>query len=186
VAAVDATLLTAKLDYRRQFRASRWSLGLNTFFTLLPLASNLPPSSSLRFLGANWRLGYRVTDAGTPWMVETAFGAYYQTTLVSGASFGYQHLTGPQLLLRAARAFKSAGAAPSLVGGYLKYAMMAEGVRLSRMTNHELAAGLSWAGTLARLPLSFSVDYATLEFGDGVDTISVRSLSAGAGYRWSF
>ncbi len=183
---VSASLLTAKLDYRRQFQKSRWSLGLNTFLTLLPVSSNLPAGASLRFLGVNGRLGYRLTDAASPWSVETAFGLYYQTTLVSGSSFGYQHLTGPQLLLRVARIFRTAGAAPSLLGGYAKYAMMSEGFRLARMTNHEMAAGLSWAGKIAQLPLSFSLDYATLEFGDGVDTISVRSFSVGAGYRWSF
>jgi hypothetical protein len=183
---MSALFLTGKLDYRRQFEKSRWSLGLNTFFTLLPISSSLPEGASLRFVGVNGRLGYRLTDSANGWIAETSFGLYYQTTLVSGASFGYQNLGGPQLFLRVVRILRSAGSSSSLVAGYLKYAMMAEGFQLSRMTNHEVAAGLSWAGTLAKLPLSFSFDYATLEFAYGVDAITVKTLSAAAGYRWTF
>ena len=202
LAPVSALILTPKIDFRHQFGQSRWSFGINTFFSAATLSSNLPADTSMGFIGVNWRLAYRLTEPRNPWNIELSGGTYYETMMVSDQAFGFQNLIGPQTVLRMARAvtpsrrdtsvLRMARAVTpsrrdtSFVAAYAKYALMTEGFRLTNMANRETAFGLSWAGRIVGAPVSIMADYATLDLTSDTDTITLRSVTLGAGYRLSF
>jgi hypothetical protein len=175
-----AILITPKLDFRMPLGASRWSIGANAFGTALSLSSEFPAGTTgVRFIGVNWRLGYRLTNPG-PWVAEVAGGTYFDTMVTSGAQFGYQNLVGPQLLLRVGRALSS-----SLLTGYGKYALMSSGFSFAGGSS-QMAFGLSWAKKVGGGQLAVLGDFAQLSYLDGDNSVEVNTLSLGTGYIFSF
>jgi len=180
------SLLTGEVDYRRVFVNSSWTLGLNASGTILPLNSQVPDGSSMRVLSAAWRLGYRLPWISSPWGLEVAGGSFFQTMLVSENGFGFQNLTGPQVVLRSARMFRPAGAAPFLITGSVKYLKFFGVEQSSVLSNSEVGVELAWNGSFFRLPINVTAQYSTFSFDDGTDSIRMKSLSLGAGYRFQF
>ena len=176
----SAILVTPKVDYRMPLGASRWSLGANAFGTALSLSSEYPEGTNgIRFIGANWRLGYRLTRSG-PWAAEIAAGTYFDTMLVSGTQFGYQNLVGPQAFLRVGRAIGN-----SLVSGYAKYALMSNGLAFSSGSS-QVASGLSWSRRAGPGQLVLQGDFARLAYAQESSSVEVTTLSLSSGFAFGF
>jgi hypothetical protein len=180
LAPFGAILITPKVDIRMQLGTSRWSLGANAFGTALSLSSEYPDGTNgIRFIGANWRLGYRLTRSG-PWAAEIAAGTYFDTMLVSGGPFGYQNLVGPQVFLRVGRAVGN-----SLVSGYAKYALMSNGLAFSSDSS-QVASGLSWSRRAGPGQLVIQGDFAHLSYAQGSSSVAVSTLSLSSGFAFGF
>lgn len=176
--------LTLRAGYTHVFSSKKWELGISGFGTLLPFGVSAPASfvePSLRFIGINARMGYRLRW-GDGWNAALLGGIYYTTTSYGGnRPFGFRNLAGPQVFPVIS---KLVGATKtSALGGYLKFSPVAENLNLLTLANRELALGMFWRRTLGNgHPFSYSLDWSTLALDNGVTAISVNTISVGATY----
>lgn len=175
--------LTAKFSYTALILPPKWDFAANTFFTLLPLSSNIP-DVTVRFLGINFRFGYVLQSIPQPWSVSLLAGYYYVTTFVSPPSLGFVNLAGPQFFPVVRRKFRNGDAAYA----YLKFSPLTNGVSLEllNLSNRELAIGGGWSTPLANgHPFSLALDVSTFSFDvpkrSKLIEYSTFSLSAGYG-----
>jgi hypothetical protein len=175
--------LTLKLSFQRPFFFPNWDIALNAFGT----AYTFQPSKAdtqARFIGANFRVGYKLPFIKDPWGLSIAAGAYYNTMIVTRDAFGYRNITGPQLfpLLK-----RTLGPRNTLYG-YFKYSPVGNRFALTSFDNREIAAGAGWVRSLKNgHPLTLSLDFANLkQFSDTrVDTttlVTTWTLSLGYGF----
>ncbi len=146
-----------------------WDLGLSGFVNLSTLSSN--STADVRFIGANARLGYVFPGIEKPWRLALYGGWYYSTMMADDMSFGFRHISGPQLYPTLRRAFANGTA----LSGYFKFSTIADRLGLLNFGNNELAAGLSYLIPISGNPYQIGVDYARLKFaiqGREIDTSS--------------
>jgi hypothetical protein len=156
----------------------RISIAVGGYYTLLPLTST-EPGKSIRFLGVNGRLGFRVPWPPKPWTLSLMFGGYYTTTTSTPtAEFGFTNMAGPQVFPVLSRALSKR----SLIGSYFKYSAVAAGFNIIPVGS-ELAGGINYSYRLRNNNnLLFSVDAAQLKINiQEVLDITSRSLSFSVG-----
>jgi hypothetical protein len=174
------TALTAKAAYQRALGARGWGASASGYLTALPLGRNRA-DSTMRFLGLNLRFGYTVPGVRAPWKLSLNTGLYYTTTLVTNNAFGFTNMFGPQLYPTLQRLVGR----KDVVGAYLKFSPMMDGLSFFGLANRELAAGLSWTRPLPRERfLSASVDYAAFRLDYSRINIQSNSFSLSLGYGW--
>ncbi|HAR42908.1 MAG TPA: hypothetical protein DCS07_09815 [Bdellovibrionales bacterium] len=169
------TALTAKIGYAYQL-SPLWDMGLNTYFTALPLSSSTSGVTA-RYIGINGKVGYQVTTPD-PWKLSLQFGGYFTTMLVTQNRFGFANLMGPQIfpVLR-----RTLGA--DSVSGYFKFSPIGSGFSFMELSNREIAVGLGWTHRLAGgNVISFNADYATLDLLIENTAINSSSFSLSVGY----
>jgi len=174
--------LTAKFSYTHLIFPPKWDFAANTFFTVLPLSSNLS-NVSVRFLGINFRFGYVLQNIPRPWSVSLLGGYYYVTTFVSPPALGFVNLAGPQFFPVVRRKFRNGDAAY----GYLKFSPLTNGVSFSLLSvsNRELALGGGWSTPLANgHPFSLALDISSFSFkvAKRNKNIDYSTISVSAGY----
>ncbi len=157
IEAYSQTAMTVKLSALRPFKDSRWELGANAFFTALPLSKS--ENITARYLGANLRLGYHLSNTPKSWDIGLYAGVYYTTMLVTENFFGYKDLNGPQLF----PVIKKNIGQNQLIAGYFKFSSITSGYSLLSFSNREIAGGVSYAwNTNSSHPVSLSLDIADL------------------------
>lgn len=152
-----------------------WDLGLSGFVNAGTLSSNA--RADVRFIGVNARVGYVFPGIEKPWRLALYGGWYYSTMVANDLSFGYRHISGPQIYPTLRRAFSNGSA----LSGYLKYSPIADRIGLLDLGNSEWAAGLSWLQPIGGNPYLFSVDHARLRFSIQGRSIDTGSWSLGFG-----
>lgn len=183
---------TLKLDFRYWFSLPNWSFDLGTYYSMFALshkvvstiASALPASDALRFFGANGRVGYSFDRApSSRWAWTISGGIYYATSLGTGSSttaiYGFRNQTGPQVV----PGFGYDLGGGSRLTGYVKGALITQGLSLVSLKSYEAAVGLAWRRTLANGHLfSVGLDVAQLHITQEDTQILSRTYSLGAGY----
>ena len=160
------------------FTLSRdWGIGVSSSITAFPLSSNIP-GVTLRFFTFDARLGTRLPWLPDPWSVRILFGGYYETTLTSGASFGFSNMTGPELypILERRLSNRENG------NIHLRYAtILSKGVNLS---SYSFGGGLSFGRALTnghQLLCSFDYNRENLELSN-LFSIQANAMTLSLGY----
>ena len=172
--------VTAKASYLRLLPWARWTIGLSSFFTALPITTSIPGISA-RFLGINLRVGYQVARIKAPWELAVLTGWYYTSMFVTNDYLGFRNLAGPQLYPVLTRHLTLRDSAFC----YAKYSPVTNGLSLSFLSfsDRELAAGGGWIHGLKNgHPLSVTLDVANIGFAYRSSTISSSSVSLGVLY----
>jgi hypothetical protein len=179
--------ITLKGSYVYRLAPPNWDLGITVFGTGLVLSSNIP-STTARFIGANFRVGYAVSQIQEPWRLLLMFGGYYTTMSVSPNSFGFQNLSGPQFFPVLRRALNQGDS----ISSYFKISpVSAGGISLTNLSSRELALGVTYNKNLKNgHSMPFSIDYSNLQSsvetsdGSAVVPVAVTSLTLGIGYNF--
>jgi hypothetical protein len=174
----SALMTTFKMSYVQNVFSPQWDFGVNAFMTLLGLSSNMP-STSVRFLGANFRFGYVLPFVQSPWRMSVLTGIYYARMFVQNDAFGYQTLIYPQFFPTVRRSIDSKHA----LIAYLKYVPIAPGFGLS-WEEKELAAGLVFEKIQRNgRPISFAMDFANLSaIPSATRAFESKTISFSIGY----
>jgi hypothetical protein len=157
----------------------RFDLGINAYYTALPLSSNT--SDQMRFLGLNARLGYTPTWLATPWKLKFTGAWYYTTTFVTNDNFGFKNMWGPvfsPVLIRQLNGNR-------MWSTYLRFSLVSGGIGNLSASN-EVALGGSYSWPFKGFQSFFvSADIAQLSivFPDET-TAQSRTISMGFGYSW--
>lgn len=165
--------LTPKFALQFPLVKPNLDLVLNTFFTAIPLSASRS-DVTVRFLGINGRVGYRLPFVKSPWSLSILGGWYYTTMIVTNSLFGFKNLSGPQLFPLISRQISAKGS----IYGYAKFAPI---VAISfSPSNRELAFGTGYVTFLGNgRPISFNLDYSSFQFT--ISTINVNSTSVSLG-----
>ena len=178
------TTLTAKFSYQKTIFYSNWDIGVNFFMNVLPVTKS-QSDITVRFLGANFRLGYAIPWIPAPWSFTVLGGIYYSQMFVTNNSFGYSPLYYPQIFPILKRVFSKGDSAYL----YLKFVPLAEQGIFSTI-ERELAVGAGWAHPLQnKHPILIAVDFSDMKFMSHLtptQTLTLRSnsLSLSLGYGW--
>ena len=173
-----STTLTGGFNY--WIKPGRWLSGVSGYVTLFPIThSGASQDVTIRFIGVNGRAGYVFQSVPKPWSLSIMGGVYYVAGIASTVDLGgFVNVMGPQIY-PAIRYSRSNG---DQVSGYFKFSPLSAGFSLLSMANRELATGVSYTFTRARL--SVLGDYSDLSFYFKPDTsgpieVHSRSLSLG-------
>jgi hypothetical protein len=169
VAPYSAVMLSGKIGLQFALAPPVWDGAINIFGNLLPL---IPDSSGnvARFIGINARVGYVVKQVRDPWRLSLMGG--------SGNAFGFKDVSGPQFFPLIRRKFSDSRG----VYGYIKYAPVAAGGRITSLGDRELALGLGGNWVNGRnTPLSLSLDIADLSAELSGVPISCRTATLSLG-----
>lgn len=156
----------------------KWDFGGNIFVTLFPLSSSTP-DTSVRYLGANIRVGYTVAK-WSRYRVALLGGIYYTTMFVSPGNFGFKDLMGPTLFPTFQAYFPQ-----GYFSTYAKYSPVGNGTQISSLNYGELAVGASWTRPLKRqgvMLLSFDLSRLRAQAQGLPISSNSMSLSIGYGY----
>lgn len=183
VARFSIVALTVKTAYQRSIFFPHLQFGANLFFTAFSLGS--PPSgSTVRFLGANVRVGYTLPVPRAPWKVTLSLGLYYARMFVSGAVavFGFQDLLFPHIYPTLSREISPKDSATL----YLKFVPLGQSFFSIDSSERELAVGLGWNRRLdSGKNLIFGFDYSNLRFLSGVNrAYGTSALGLSISYGW--
>ncbi len=182
VSQYDLLALTGKISLLFQLRPPTWDVALSAYYTLLPFRNSLDDEITIRFFGANFRLGYTFIFIPEPWRVSIQFGYYYTTTHVTDNLFGYQAISGPQIYPTIRRVLASGDA----ITAYAKFSPIASQFQFLAFSNREIAAGLSYGylvknGFLADRMIILSADFADLYIAEQDSEAKSRSMTVGIG-----
>ncbi|MBY0472618.1 hypothetical protein K2X30_15745 [bacterium] len=171
--------LTGKASLSYAF-SKRWSTMGSFYITLLPLSSttrDLP-----RFLGLNFRIGYKLPFVSDPWDLTLLAGYYFTTMFVPSGNYGFQNMSGPQLY----PVLRKNNPSGSSAYGYVKFSPVSNQLSLLRMSNREMAfgAGMSFPPNSkgGAYGVTFDAAFVNLFFPESDVTISTYSISLGASY----
>ncbi len=173
---------TVKLGYRVDLKPPRFDLGINAFFTAFALSSTLAraPSGfnnvSVKYLGFNAKVGYLLYQDPS-WRIALYGGGYYTTMFVTGNSFGFNNLSGPQLFPVVSTFFGS-----NSLSAYLKFSPVGEGFNIASLSDREIAGGISYAHSYAEgnsISLHLDISQLSITVGDIPVTSSSTSFSVG-------
>jgi hypothetical protein len=156
--------------------SSRWSLGVSGYYTLLPIQAS--SDTTIRYLGLNGRIGYRLPLGSGAWSLSLHTGVYYTTTFVADDAFGFNNMMGPQFFPMVSRAFAS-GFTLSM---YAKVSPVSAGGFALSIDNREYATGLSASWRLkSGHSVGVTLDAASFKLHIEDVDISSSSLSLGVG-----
>ena len=181
VAAYSSINLTAKLAVNYLLFPPKWDLGFSSYVTAFQFSKN--QNISAYYIGVNARIGYIVQQIQEPWKFSLYGGWYYLTMIVSGNSFGFKNLQGPQLYPSLRRTFKKGSA----VAAYLKFSPITDNFSLLQLNNRELALGAAYIYPLPKgHTISVSADYSSTELSLVSHTIPIaietNTFTIGTGY----
>ncbi|MFL5813887.1 MAG: hypothetical protein ACJ763_09950 [Bdellovibrionia bacterium] len=179
--------VTLKGSYVYRLAPPNWDLGVTVFGTAAVLSSDVPATTA-RFFGANFRIGYAVSQISEPWRLLLMFGGYYTTMSVSTNNFGFKNLSGPQFFPVLRRALSQGDS----VSTYFKISpVSAGGISVTNLNSREMAFGVTYNKNLKNgHSIPFSIDYSNLkseiESDDGTAKVPVQlnSLTFGVGYNF--
>lgn len=174
--------LTGKGGVNYVLTPGKWDAGLSTFITLLPLTKSAPTAA--RFWGVNGRVGYTLPGIAAPWSLQIMGGWYYTTMFVSGNTFGFRHMNGPQIFPVLRKQFDKT----STGSAYLKYSPVSGGgAKLNALSNREIAGGVAYTFLAwEKKYLTLGADLASLQISiydvpsDTNIQFSVTTISLGA------
>lgn len=175
--------VTLKGAFTRSFLHPRLILSASAYMTAYTLASSLP-DLSVRYLGANLRLGYSALSPQSPWQISVSAGLFYGTMLVSPANFGYKNLLYPQVYPALTRRLSDR----NTLGAYFKFVPLSESLLAVNLREREWAVGLFWDRALGESKaLTFGMDVSDLSFRvPSGKVINSGSYSASAGLKLKF
>ena len=183
---VSEIALTVKGGYTRRF-SPRWDTGISFYMTALPLTSSggTATVSSARFLGINFRIGYKLNKKRSPWSWYLLAGYYYTTMMVSNDAFGFRNMQGPQLF-PVVRKQNSNG---SSITSYLKFSPVSQRFSLRQVSDNEIAIGFAYGlKPKKNKSVAFTLDVARLQLSIAEPTqsadITSTSISLGAAYNF--
>lgn len=175
LAKISLISATVKLGVTYLLKPGVWDLGFASFFNAQQLSSNYA-ASSIRFFGANLRLGYTLPFVRGDWRLNLMGGIYYTTMMVSTGNFGYRNQLGPQFFPVLTRFLKSGDS----VALYAKYSPIGSPLKMS---NRELAGGLSYRSLLKnKNSLIYGVDVSQLNFTATSGAMKIFTFSGSVGY----
>jgi hypothetical protein len=177
---LSETAITVKGGYSNGWN-DKWSYAIGGYFTLLPISTS-SPTQSIRFIGINGRIGYRIPWISAPWGLSIMTGAYFTTTQSSpSGEFGFTNMAGPQIypVLSYALTRKDA------LSTYFKYSSVSRGFSISGVGN-EIAWGLSYIRRINKENnFVTSIDVAQLKMNvDEILFITSQSVSVSVGIGW--
>jgi hypothetical protein len=160
--------------------SSRWELSASSYFSPIPVTTSVS-GVSLGFLGANVRVGRRLTKSHSQWGVVMSLGGYFLTTFPSATSFGFQNVTGPQIY----PTLSYEASSKQRYWMYLKYSPIFNGFQVLSITNAEAAMGVgaSFKDLIKKehsLGVTFDLSQLSLNFSG--TTIYMNTYSLGAVY----
>lgn len=182
--------ITGKVSFDYHIVPRRWDLGISMYATALvpyarlneqyyPQIGESAPSGSIRFLGANARVGYTLPFINNPWSLTLMGGVYYTTTFCSVSPsypFGFENLMGPQLFPVLRRSLANGNS----LSMYLKYSPVSSGgFSVYSLSSREVAAGATYSIRHGKHFIPISLDVANLQTNiedDVVDPISGNTL----------
>jgi hypothetical protein len=173
VGTYSALLITPKLGIAYAFN-DQWMLAVGGFMNFGPVGGQ-PGMPSVTFQGLNGRLGVSFPAKST-WKTTFMFGVYTLRMTVSDNSFGFDQLSGPQILLAERKSLD----AKNSVGGYVKASLLMEGSTLS-FAKRELSGGLNYEHRFGSVGVVGSGDLAELDLTIGEVQIISRTLTFGLG-----
>ncbi len=179
--------ITLKGSYVYRLAPPNWDLGITVFGTGMVLSSSLPGATA-RFIGANFRVGYAVSQVREPWRLLLMVGGYYTTMIVSPNTFGFQNLSGPQFFPVLRRALNQGNS----ISSYFKISpVSAGGFSITNLSSREMAFGVTYNKNLKNgHSMPFSIDYSNLKSsvetpdGTAMVPVAVNSLTFGVGYNF--
>lgn len=135
---LSSIVVTPKISLNYLMPSPFWSLGFTGYISALQARSSL--DATVRFLGLNFRAGYRLPVIREPWQLTLMAGYYFTTSLVTPATFGYRNVGGPQFYPTLRRAFSSGDFAT----GYFKFSPIANAVNILDFSNREIGLGVAY------------------------------------------
>ncbi len=175
----SSVALTAKGGLVYAWAPGRWSLGLTSFITMLPMTNSRSDGKAGRFLGVNLRAAYALPLGRGPWALGFAFGGYFSTMFVTDDAFGYQNVAGPQLYPSLRRRFANGES----IGAYAKYSPVSSGLSLMTLANREIAFGIDWNRPLqSGESFGLGLDISNLVLYEGSTAIDSSTVTIGLNY----
>jgi hypothetical protein len=182
VTSFTQTALTAKASASYLLFPPNWDVAGSAFYTLLPLSHTQPTAA--RFLGLNFRVGYKTPWLSGPWELRLMGGWYYTTMFVSDLSYGFRNMNGPQLFPTARRTLGNG----AIAGAYFKFSPVTDGLSPLSLSNREIAAGLSYSfppgqggSSIRKKRWSLLLDFASMQLSIRQRLFKTNSLSLGVG-----
>jgi hypothetical protein len=171
------TAISGKVSLNHRLVPQKWDLGLSTFFTVAQLSKS--SDVNVRYLGLNFRVGYLVPNLSTDWFLSIYGGWYYTTTFNDSQEFGYANLSGPQIYPSIKKVLPNG----DVVSVYFKYSPVSSSFNLLKLSNREIAGGLSYIRLLPddhSIGASFDISNISLTIDDIVT--QTNSLTLGIQY----
>lgn len=169
--------ITPKAGISYNLFPPHWSAGVSIFGTGMAFTDD--SSRSIRYFGANFRVGYKLPFVKPPFRVRLLAGWYYTTTISSSGAIIYKNLAGPQFFPMIEYLFDRG---KSLLT-YFKVSPIADRLTILSLESREFAGGLSYSFPYSyRTYLSLSLDFASLKISISGTTINANSTSFGIGY----
>jgi len=165
--------LTGKVSFQIAF-SNEWNLGANVFLNFMPVSASRT-DITVRFFGANLRIGYALPFIRNPWRLSLMTGLYYSQMFVTQSRFGYTPMVYPQFYPVLSRRL---GTGHSLMA-YSKF------VPVNGIKEAEISGGLGLTSLLKNgHSVSTMLDYSVINFTPVRNSkISSSSLSLSIGYR---
>ncbi len=177
----SALVLTPKFNYLRALN-TKWSLGLNTFFTAFHLTESAP-GTQFRVFGANGRIGKRFYVSEGGWELFVFFGGYYITSFSAIPTIGFKNMAGPQVY----PTFRKSIGTEELVYFYGKFSPIINTTSTfsPTFTSYEMAIGGGWKTRKLGFGLmTYGLDYSNLHIVFAGNSIDIHALTLGLAWNW--
>lgn len=178
--------MTGKLSFSHKIGllGPGWDAGFLFFGNLLGVQEK-STGDSIRFIGANSRIGYSL-PLQSRWSLALHGGWYLTTTWIPTKSFGFTNMHGPQFFPTASYQLANNHS----IGGYFKFSpVSATGIgSITNFANREIAVGFSyslpWNGPSQRIGLGLDIAMLQLDLPESGLRFSSTSYSLGATYQF--
>ena len=149
--------LTGKIQVHHWLKPGLFDASASAFYNLFPISSTVP-AQTIRFLGLNARVGYKVQRIPSPWSLTVNGGLYFLTTSASKL-FGFTGVAGPSIypVLRLSLPKDRSAYA------YLKFSPITQSLGLLSLANNEFAMGTGFGFPLLGRGYTASLDISFLD-----------------------
>ena len=177
---VDASVhaLSVKVADRYTLPETNWDIAGNFYLNLLPV-STTGTEKTIRFFGANARVGYTLPYIKQPWQLSILTGLSYSTMLTSGKTLGYRHLLYPQVYPTLSRRFQNGHS----VHYYFKYVSIGKNWLAPSFSSREIGTGISYNIPITKKDksITFNLNLSSLNIPN-LKNIKVNTISMSVGY----
>ena len=171
--------ISGTADLSKTFMDRKWYLQGGLYGTLLPTSTSIQ-GTSMRYLGANARVGVKTWEISPDSVLWTQVGWTYITTFSTGETLGFKNLLSPQINPVLTRRLGPR----ATLNGYFKLAPL---YSLS-LNERELAGGVSvgWR-TIKGTRMGMGVDYSDIRlYPTGESDSEIRSRTWVIGFSMGF
>lgn len=160
--------------------AEKFSLGLSSFYNLVPFGTDSAQGYKLQYLGVNGRVGYNLIGAPSQLRLNLNGGFYYNTAL--GSNIGFRNMYGPQLYPELIYMLDN-GNSILIYGKYSPALSLGQAISLHN--NREVAMGVHYSFPITfsnRMSVGFDVSQLSLSIPTAWASTNTYSLSGGISF----